>query len=71
MDLNLVNVLVSTNNIHSPSCHKDWDLHWSLTTVVQHSNLLLMLNVELFSDTRGNTQVFIVDYNNIKFTRSL
>ena len=25
-----------------------------------------MLDVELFSDTRGSTQVFIVYYNNIK-----
>ena len=55
--------------MHLP-CHKYLDLHWTLTVSVQYQiDLFLRLYVEVFSQTRGNTQVFIVDYNSIEILR--
>ena len=55
--------------MHLP-CHKYLDLHWTLTVSLQyHSDLFLRLRVEVFSYTRGCTEVFIIDYNSIEIVR--
>ena len=52
--------------MHLP-CHKYLDLHWTLTVSLQyHCDHLLRLDVEVFSYTRGSTEVFIIDYNSIE-----
>ena len=51
-------------------CHKYLDLHWTLTVSVQYQiDLFPRLYVEVFSHSRGITQVFIVDYNSIEMLR--
>ena len=50
--------------------HKYLDLHWTLTVSVQYQNdLFPRLYVEVFSHSRGSTQVLIVDYNSIEMLR--
>ena len=58
-DLNLVHVVISTDNIIHWPCHKYLDLHYSLTVAVRyHIDLFPRLDVELFSPTRGSTQIY-------------
>ena len=55
--------------MHLP-CQKYLDLHCTLTVSVQyHCDLLLRLDVEVFVEARGSTQVFIIDYNSIEIVR--
>ena len=57
------------HNIHWP-WHLNLDLHWTLTVfVLFQKDLSMRLDVEVSSDSRGSTQVCIVDYNIIEILR--